>query len=177
MVANLRALHGLSASDVIGNIGFGGVGGGTATLTRDEIVEDVILVQPYFDAAWQQDMAAAQVQARLRPIGELAPGWNSYRARPVTSQVLHAAKWLLTQFVLQGIPFPSLVPISHGGLTLEWTSPGREFAITLSGDRDLTMTAFYADEAAGTEWEVPLAGGDERVSGALQELRSELPTY
>jgi hypothetical protein len=175
MVTDSRSFRGLSNDQVIGTIH--GQGSATTTLTQDEIVEDLTLAQPYFDAIAREELAAKRVNAMLRPLRGLGQGWDSYRALPVDSDVLNVAGALVTQMVLQGLPFPSLVPTSNGGISLEWTSPGREFAISLRPDQEVSMSAFYWNEMTGIEWELALPNTDERIPSALLELRSESATF
>jgi hypothetical protein len=176
MVTDMRGTEGLSSQDVIGGIGHSSPGGSTGTLPRDEIIEDLAVAEPYL-AARRQEFVASWVDIQLRPLRDLGPGWDSYGGMPLGPRVLNVARAFLTQMLLNGLPFPSLVPTPRGGISLEWTSPGREFAISLAGHRDVSMSVFYSNDETGIEWEIALPSADGRIPAALEELRLEPPNF
>lgn len=147
--------------------------GDRMTLTHSDIIEDASGPERYPSRYIRDEILAAQIDAYLRPLRRLRPGWDSYGALPVSSQVLDVARDILVQLVSQRVRFPSLVPTVRGGLSLEWTSPGFEFSLTLSRSRNgpIEFTAYYFDEPAAEEWEADAR--DPRVSAALDRVRTD----
>lgn len=144
------------------------------TLTQADVIEDSFGIEPYPSPSVRRDVLEAQVEAHVRPLRRLGVGWDSYGALPVATQVIDTARDLLTQIVSAGLQFPALVPTVHGGLSLEWTSPGREFSITLGTEKDraIVVSAYYFNEQSGEEWESERPSVDPRVMTALEGLRT-----
>lgn len=170
MIADAPPRRGLSDRDVIADLATS-PSSNTATVTHtyrsNDFSPGAYLVGLHDVGV---DRVAAFVETRLGPISALRRGWNSHSAPPVAPEVLEVARELLTQIVGRGMSEPQVVPTSRGGLTLEWASPTTEFAITLHPDADVSMTAYYADDDAGLEWELPLPTADLRVEEALSRL-------
>lgn len=144
------------------------------SLTQAEVIEDSFGAEPYPSASVRRDVLEAQVEAHVRPLRRLGIDWDSYGALPVATDVIDAARDLLTQIVLASLPFPALVPTVRGGLSLEWTSPGREFSMSLATDRErpIVVSAYYFNDESGEEWESDRPSVDPRVMTALEGLRT-----
>ena len=112
------------------------------------------------------------VTSYLDPVRALPPNWDSYGGRPITAEALNAAEHLATGLLMAGHPWPAFVPRADGGISLVWDRPEVEFAIELPAGPDplSDASAFFADDAAGEEWEDRFDLADPRVGTALQRL-------
>lgn len=93
---------------------------------------------------------APTAQALVDLLG-LAPGWDSYSARPVDRSHVDAALQVLLLTMRRDTPAPTVVPTNRGGVQLEWHISGIDLEIeTLSTQRLLVS---FEETTTGTEWE------------------------
>lgn len=67
-------------------------------------------------------MTAPQLQHLRESAAELLalpPGWDSYQARPIDSFAVQRAL-RFCQWLSDDAPAPTIVPLSNGGVQLEW---------------------------------------------------------
>ena len=143
------------------------------SMAQEEVVLDMEPSTVKWSDHLRKLLIADVVREQLERIAALPLNWDSYGARPVDKAVLVAIGTWLVQVVEAGMQFPALVPTTRGGVSLEWTAPGREFSVTLTPDHSRRATAYYFDAATGGEWEAPLSASDERLSRAMNEWMSE----
>lgn len=95
--------------------------------------------------------AQATARARVQPLYELEPGWDSYGARPLDPTIGEVAEEFLTQIATDNlVPLPVVVPKSAGGLALEWHHHARELAIELT---PYDVVVYFYDPDSGQDWE------------------------
>lgn len=82
----------------------------------------------------------------------LAHGWNGYDAREVKADMAIDAAKFLTRVAFPGIAAPSIVPLSDGGVQVEWHRGGLDIEITFSDDEP----GVYVVDREGGEDELPL---------------------
>jgi hypothetical protein len=63
---------------------------------------------------------AKEVTERLNHICALPPGWDGYRGRPTRFDVAQFAISLLRRISQPHTPAPVIIPLSSGGLQIEW---------------------------------------------------------
>lgn len=116
--------------------------------------------------------AAEWVKAAIWPLIELQHNWDSYGGRAVELGVASAAERLLAPLLVQGVPAPSFVPTSDGGLSLEWHRPEFELVIDLKASQDEGSigSAFFSDDTSGEEWELELVAAGPQLVTALTRL-------
>jgi hypothetical protein len=105
----------------------------------------------------------------LRALLALPDGWNSYRAARIDPGAILTALELLAQTMTPTTPAPSVVPMSRGGVQLEWHEQGVDLEVSV--DPDGHVMAAYENEQ-GTEWEDDLTERHARLAEALAELAS-----
>lgn len=95
----------------------------------------------YRDAQWIDvipvpDLSQRQVQAikRLIEVLSLSENWDSYGSPPPNLNSVDVAIILLTKIDLDDIPIPHIVPVSGGGIQLEWSAAARELELEISHD-------------------------------------------
>ncbi|NUN00969.1 MAG: hypothetical protein HUU41_07630 [Bryobacteraceae bacterium] len=96
----------------------------------------------------------------------LPPNWDSYGAGAVDARVVHAAINFINGFLRPSSPAPRVVPLSSGGLQLEWRRKGVDLEIVF--DRDAKPFFYWRDRVSGEESEHAL-----RESSALLRIRIE----
>jgi hypothetical protein len=70
------------------------------------------------DAPWSY----ASVVAQIRKLGDLPPGWNSYRASKIEENAQRKAITFVNSLANLGrsVPLPSVAPTPNGGVALHW---------------------------------------------------------
>ena len=71
---------------------------------------------------------------RLNEVLELPENWDSYGSRPVTRVAGDRAMEILTRSDIEYFLAPRVVPVSGGGLQLEWKSNNRSLEIEILDD-------------------------------------------
>jgi hypothetical protein len=102
----------------------------------------------------------------------LARGWDSYDARPVARRSAQSALTFLARFVEATTAPPAVVPLSDGGVQLEWHRGGLDVEIAFSPDEEPEM--YVADHETGDTWDIDPSSADfEEVRPLLTRLRAE----
>jgi hypothetical protein len=108
---------------------------------------------------------AADVSARLRHLIGLEVGWDGYRGVPTKEDVAQFAATLLSQIAIFSTPAPALVPLSSGGLQIEWHT--RQADIEISILAPFTVEAWVSDPTIEDDDE----GHTERLDSDYSFLR------
>ena len=98
---------------------------------------------------------------RAIELRQLPKGWNSYGAEPVSDAAFVRTVTFLCEYVVAGVPGPSLVPTVRGGLQIEWHRCGVDIEVEVNPEGSVFWCA--ADRRTGEEVEASLAGDDESV--------------
>ena len=78
--------------------------------------------------------------------------WNGYGENPITGQAVARTMSLLTKVAMDG-PEPAVVPMSDGGIQIEWHYGGTEIEIEVPpGEGELSV---YVTRPDGTVLEQP----------------------
>lgn len=115
-----------------------------------------------------REIAAAltMLDAKLDDVANLRPGWDGHGSPPVDPAVIRAVRawgrtmpgWLLA-------PAPSVVPLSSGGLQLEWHDGPRVLELEFEGPATIHYLKWEPD--AGVEDEDTFPASDR---GRSEEL-------
>jgi len=76
----------------------------------------------------------AEAMRRLGEIVNLPQNWDSYGSPPPTSTAIEIVMDLLLTIDNPSLPAPRVVPVSGGGLQLEWNVSPRELQLEISGE-------------------------------------------
>ena len=82
----------------------------------------------------------------------LPRGWDGYHGVPVTRANVQMAAHFLDRFLDSSSAAPWLVPLSGGGLQLEWHQGGLDIEVAYPADDVPEM--YVRDLASGEEWEI-----------------------
>ncbi len=72
--------------------------------------------------------------AKLAEFERLPKNWDGYRSSPIGQSALSNARRFLTTIKIQGLPTPTVLPVSGGGIGLNWVSGPKEVELTLLPD-------------------------------------------
>jgi hypothetical protein len=79
----------------------------------------------------------------------LPPNWDSYGAGPIDQRVIHEAMSMINGLLVPASPAPRIVPLSSGGLQLEWHRRGVDLEVVF--DREGPPFFYYQNSATGEE--------------------------
>lgn len=101
------------------------------------------------DARWEPDVLQRVIQLHALP-----KNWDGYSAEPVNDSVITFALVVINNAMRLTTPAPQIVPMSNGGLQLEWHQKGWD--LELSIDQPLKCELYFRDRASGEEqyWEL-----------------------
>jgi len=101
----------------------------------------------------------AEAMRRLGEIANLPQDWDSYGSRPPTSAAVEIVMDLLSKIDNFNLPSTRVVPVSGGGVQLEWNVAERGLRLEISGEG----SAEYLQMEAGQpvkEGEITDSSGD-----------------
>jgi hypothetical protein len=76
----------------------------------------------------------AEAMRRLGEIVKLPPNWDSYGSPPPTRNAIETVVDLLLKTDDRNLPSVHIVPVSGGGVQLEWRVSDRELQLEIAGD-------------------------------------------
>ena len=96
--------------------------------------EDAERLKAFLCGAWgsgtpeRPDWELTKAISAIESLGELKPGWNSYRGAPISLEARQKAIEFLRRLRQErpGTPIPILGPSSEGGGVLQWRDKHRE---------------------------------------------------
>jgi hypothetical protein len=103
----------------------------------------------------------AEAMRRLGDIVRLSPNWDSYGSPPPTSTAVGIVMDLLLKIDDRNLPSAHVVPVSGGGVQLEWRQSDRELQLEISGDG----TAQYLQVEHGRPFK------EEEITPRSEQLR------
>ncbi len=105
--------------------------------------------------------------AELERIINLPTDWDGYGSEPIATETAVKALLLLTDLLgLSEAATPWVVPLSDGGIQLEWTRNGFVLEIQVPASDTEDPTAFAANENCGESWEGSAAEIPSHLLGA-----------
>ena len=108
------------------------------------------------------------VADQLNALVSLGQNWDSYGAPPLDSRLLVSAVFLLDRTMGLETPAPAVVPLSVGGVQLEWHQQGIDIEVEVTALHRFLV--FFRDRVRGEEWE-GIVGED---GGLLRQFLGEL---
>lgn len=113
----------------------------------------------------------ASTDDALRKLTQLSPGWDSYRARPTSTRAAAVARELLRRTMQDETPVPSIVPMSQGGIQLEWHLRGMNIEVTVPPTGS-PVEVWCEDLQSGEEGDFAIDGDIDSLREVLAELTS-----
>lgn len=113
--------------------------------------------------AWFDPLVQGFVDALALP-----PDWDSYGAGPIASRIVHDALNFANAVLGPTSPPPRVVPLSSGGLQLEWHRNGVDLEVVF--DRDDEPFFYYHNRTSGEESEYSLPAEVALLGSILANL-------
>lgn len=143
--------------------------GQTTTERRAEVIgfpavqKRITLTEPAIE--W-----ADEVKRRLTYLCGLRAGWDGYNGRPTRFDTSHFALQLLQRVCSPTTPPPEIVPLSSGGLQVEWHHAHAEIELTIHAPYDVNAWVSQGEEdEEGTELP-PLTSDFTSIVQYIQKL-------
>ncbi len=110
------------------------------------------------------------VVARLAQLYSLKRGWDGHAGRsPDQATVLFAGQVIATM-MLPNVPRPSIMPLSDGGIQIEWHRNGWDVEIEVAGPNRLVV--YTHSLASGEERELPLGPDLTALRGIIETIKN-----
>jgi hypothetical protein len=97
----------------------------------------------------------------------LTDNWDSYGSKPINRDLIQQSLTLLTMVMHASSPHPSVVPMSGGGIQIEWHRRQQDLEIAFLADE--APQYYYKNRSTGVEQE-----GSTNDIGVLSQLLGEL---
>ena len=86
--------------------------------------------------------------ADIARIADLPPGWDGYGSPQLSVKEREQATQLLASMTYSDLPAPNIVPVSGGGIQIEWQHCGRELELEIdAGAQEIIFLQVYEDGA------------------------------
>jgi hypothetical protein len=89
----------------------------------------------------------------------LPPNWNSYGAGAIDPKVIHVAMTFINGLLGPTNPAPRIVPLSSGGLQLEWHRQGVDLEVVFDRDEQAFFCHRSPDNREESEYALPENSG------------------
>jgi len=98
----------------------------------------------------------------------LPHNWDSYGAGPIDQRLIHEALSMINGLLVPASPAPRIVPLSSGGLQLEWHRRGIDLEIVF--DREGPAFFNYRDRTTGEDSDHPLPQDSALLQSTIGKL-------
>ena len=99
---------------------------------------------------------------------ELEDGWDSYQAKPVKLETGMFALQILNDLMKPGMPEPSIVPSSVGGIQMEWHTKKHDLEIHIAAPYDCEI--WFSDNESGDTYEAPVVDDFSELTVRMESL-------
>jgi hypothetical protein len=139
----------------------------TATITLDRRrTPHVIQAAAAFSQPRTDWIAAAE--ERLRELLELPFGWDGHRGIAADPTVVDFTYKVLEGIMLPRVPLPSIMPLSYGGILLEWHRKSWDIEIEIAAPGNLFVNTHNL--VTGDEDEFELKSDLKKLSGTIGKI-------
>ena len=98
--------------------------------------------------------------ADIARLAELPPGWDGYGSPQRSVKEREQATQLLASMTYSDLPAPNIVPVSGGGMQMEWQHGGRALELEIvAGAQEIIFLQVYEDGTTA-EGSYPIADGN-----------------
>lgn len=126
------------------------------------------MVEPVALAAFSSSddaNAFRKVLSKLERLLDLPPNWDTYGSKQIARTAFKTTLALLFSIANSGAQPPSVVPMSDGGLQLEWHTSNADLELAVSPTGEVEV---FLDTRDGETWDGPLAGSRDRLERFLR---------
>ncbi len=93
---------------------------------------------------WQVDAVK-----KILSFQPLTQNWDSYGSEQITQGVIDVAVNLINHIGFGNVSAPRVIPVSGGGIQLEWVKGGRELEVEVHPNGSIEYLAVYNGEPTG----------------------------
>lgn len=108
------------------------------------------------------------VMARLEHLVSLPEGWDGHGGRAVSVSTALFALHILFETLDRSRPSPQILPLSYGGLQIEWHEQGIDLEVEIIGSNEILVT--FEDHVMGDSDQFSLSTDLSRLSNLLSLL-------
>lgn len=119
-------------------------------------------------ASWSQPNWQIETEARLKQLLSLPRSWDGYGSEPVSQAVAQFALDALSSAAPRHAPSPAIVPISGGGLQIEWHEGGADIELHIPRPYQAELYVAFLDGRPPIE--IELDSDYTALTMALQEI-------
>lgn len=119
---------------------------------------------------------AARVPAWIEPtfhalkgLLQLPKDWDGYGASPVQERIAQRVLFVLCEVMEDDAPPPSVVPLTGGGIQVEWHRLEKNLEIEFPADA--APSFYYYEENSDLESEGQVSGNYDRIQAYISALR------
>jgi len=105
----------------------------------------------------------------LRDLYQLPRNWDGYGAVQVQEQIVQQALMVLVEVMDNDVPAPSVVPLSDGGIQLEWHRRGRNLEIEFSAGE--VPGFYYYEDGSELESEGQVSKSYDQIQAYIANLK------
>lgn len=117
-----------------------------------------------FLCEWQH-----KAQLRLMELIRLPVGWDGHSGRPVKRDIAEFAASVLASLMLPRIPMPAIMPLSYGGVQIEWHRKGWDIEIEISAPNQ--MHIYQYELQSGDEREFDIGADLSGLADVIESIR------
>lgn len=111
-----------------------------------------------------------RAEARLSSLLRLKRGWDGHNGLPGDRATLEFAASVLAKLMLPQMPMPSIMPLSYGGVQIEWHRNGWDVEIEIASPNVIHM---YKNEIqSGQETELDIGPDLSQLINEIDVVRS-----
>lgn len=117
-----------------------------------------------FQCSWQR-----KAERRLGELCRLQIGWDGHRGQPANRDIAEFAASVLASLMQPKVPMPAIVPLSYGGIQIEWHRKGWDIEIEISAPNQ--MHIYQHEIASGDEEEFDLGADLSRLGAVIDAIK------
>ena len=114
--------------------------------------------------AWQRPTVES-----LQDLLQLPRNWDGYGASQIQEQIAQKALMVLVEVMENNAPAPSVVPLSDGGIQVEWHRQGRNLEIEFPAGE--APGFYYYEDDSESESEGQVSRSYDRIQAYLANLK------
>ena len=108
---------------------------------------------------------------RLNELANLPNGWDGYNGLPAQRAAVEYARCIMDEIREYTLIFPAIVPLSDGGLQLEWFVGAHEIEVTIAPDGSAQVYFECRDDGRNKEVSLSDPSSIKKFAHFFQELR------
>jgi hypothetical protein len=118
----------------------------------------------WFQCKWRH-----KAEHRLMELIRLPIGWDGHAGRPADRDIVEFAASVLASLMLPRVPVPAIMPLSYGGIQIEWHRNGWDIEIEISAPNQ--MHIYQHELASGEEREFDIGADLTGLAEVIESIK------